>query len=374
MPVLNPDSKMTDFVDSLIGAGFDDIIIVNDGSKEETLKYFEEANSHSQVTVLTHEVNRGKGAGLKTAFAYLADHRQDIDCAVTVDGDGQHDVGSIGNCLAAFEEHPDSVIIGGRDFSKSNVPARSRAGNTISKYVYRYAVGVKLNDTQTGLRVIPAAHFRAFSVLDGDRYEYETNMLIALVNQKIPYIEVPIETIYIDDNATSHFNTVKDSARIYAVVLRYFIRFIASSLSSWVVDIGVYWAVLAILGSVWKLQASIANSYSLAVALLNHTWNLNIAAVLIATLASRVISSAVNFIINRKVVFKNVDNVGQTAARYFALAVVQMILSFVLVDLLTNGVFHVTGFKNVLIKCVVDALLFIFSYGIQRKWVFKNKK
>lgn len=374
MPVLNPDNKMTDFLDSLLEAGFGDIIIVNDGSKAETLKYFEEADSHPEVTILTHEVNRGKGAGLKTAFTYLSEHRSDIDGAVTVDGDGQHDVKSINNCLEVFEDHPDHVVIGGRDFSKSNVPARSKAGNTISKYVYRYAVGVRLNDTQTGLRVIPAQCFKSFSILQGDRYEYETNMLIALVNEKIPYTEVPIETIYIDDNSASHFNTVKDSARIYAVVLRYFIKFIFSSLSSWVVDIGVYWLVLAILGSIWSLKASIANSYSLAGALLNHTWNLNIAAVLIATLASRVISSAFNFIVNRKVVFKNVDNVGKTAGRYFTLAVCQMILSFVLVDLLTNGVFHVTGFKNVLIKCVVDACLFIFSYGIQRKWVFKNKK
>ena len=113
---------------------------------------------------------------------------------------------------------------------------------------------------------------------------------------------------------------------------------------------------------------------SLAAALIQHTWNLNIAAVLIATLTSRVISSIVNFIINRKVVFKDVANVRKTASKYFALAACQMILSFLLVDLLANGLLHVTGFLNILIKCVVDMCLFVFSYGIQRKWVFKDKK
>ena len=374
MPVLNPDEKMITFLNSLLDAGFKNIIIVNDGSREDTVHYFEEADAHEEVTVLTHEVNKGKGAGLKTAFSFLAENRQDLDGAVTVDGDGQHNVQCINNCLEMFRKHPESVILGGRDFKKADIPARSKFGNRVSSVIYRYAIGIKLHDTQTGLRVIPREHFAEFSRIKGERYEYETNMLITIANKKIPYHEVPIETIYIDDNATSHFNPIKDSVKIYVVVLKYFFKFILSSLTSWLVDIGVYWGTLAVLGAVWNLRDSIGDSYSLAVALLRHTWNLNIAAVLIATLTSRVISSIVNFIINRKVVFKDVDNVGATARRYFTLAICQMFLSFLFVDLFTNGIFHVTGFLNVLIKCVVDICLFVFSYGIQRKWVFKNKK
>lgn len=374
MPVLNPDEKMIIFLDSLLEAGFKNIIIVNDGSKAETVKYFDRAAEHPEVKVLTHEVNKGKGAGLKTAFAYLATERPDIEGAITVDGDGQHNVRCINNCLEKFAEHPDAVIIGGRDFSSENIPARSRFGNRVSSVIYKYAVGIKLKDTQTGLRVIPSEYFEEFSKISGERYEYETNMLITIANRHIPYFEVPIETIYIDDNASSHFNPIKDSIKIYVVVLKYFFKFILSSLTSWVVDIGFYWIILSILESVWSLKDSIGESSSLAAALLQHTWNRHIAAVLIATIGARVISSIVNFILNRKVVFKNVDNLGQTVRRYFTLAVCQMILSFLLVDLLTNGVFHVTGFLNVLIKCVVDIVLFIFSYGIQRKWVFKNKK
>ena len=352
IPTLNPDHKMTDFVDVLTGAGYDNIILVNDGSSPETVHYFEEAARHPQVTVLTHEVNRGKGAGLKTAFRYLADHRTDIDAAITADADGQHNLTSIGRCAAAFEEDPGSVIFGGRDFSDKNIPARSRFGNNISSVVYRFSCGIKLKDTQTGLRIVPAKYFDKFSTLKGDRYEYETQMIIAVKELQIPYHEVSIDTIYINENESSHFNPVKDSARIYKIVLAYFFKFMASSLFSWVVDIGIYALVMAIFRNTWNATTC-------------H---------LVATIASRVISSIVNYILNRKVVFKAVDNVRKTAVRYYILAACQMLISFLLVDLLAGKLLKVTGVLDVIIKCVVDGCLFIFSYGIQRKWVFKNKK
>lgn len=374
LPVLNPDEKFTAFVNKLVSSGYQNIVVVNDGSAPEYVHFFDEAAEHPEVTILTHEVNKGKGAGLKTAFRHLLEQRPDIDVGITCDGDGQHTTESMQDCLDAYEAHPGTVIIGGRDFDSANIPPRSRFGNKVSSFVYRFACGIKLKDTQTGLRVIPSGCFESFSQLKGDRYEYETQMLIEIVNRKIPYLEVPIETIYIDDNESSHFNPLKDSFKIYKVVLKYFFKFILSSISSWVVDIGVYWITMAICGAVWNLKETIGESMSLAAALIQHTWNLNIAAVLIATLTSRVISSIVNFIINRKVVFKDVANVRKTASKYFALAICQMILSFLLVDLLANGLLHVTGFLNVLIKCVVDMCLFVFSYGIQRKWVFKDKK
>ncbi|MBR6349792.1 MAG: bifunctional glycosyltransferase family 2/GtrA family protein [Lachnospiraceae bacterium] len=352
IPVLNPDEKMTAFIDSLVSSGLEDIIIVNDGSKEDTLHFFDEAKVHPGVTVLTHEVNKGKGRALKTAFGYLAENRKDIDCAVTADADGQHNVDSIRRCLDAFEQHPACVIIGGRNFSEANIPARSRFGNKVSSVVYRLACGIKLKDTQTGLRIIPAAWFDEFTRVSGERYEYETNMLIALVNKGIPYMEVPIETIYIDDNASSHFNPIKDSIKIYAVILKYFIKFLASSLASWLVDIGVY---------------------TLAVAIFENKVDDNTMEI-IATVSSRVISSIVNYIINRKVVFKATDNAAQTTWRYFLLALCQMAVSYGLVYGIADALLHVSGLWHTVVKCVVDGCLFLFSYGIQRKWVFKHKK
>ena len=352
IPALNPDEKMTAFVRELVQAGYENIVLVNDGSKQEYVRYFDEAAAWPQVTVLTHEVNRGKGAGLKTAFNYLYTQRKDIDAAITADADGQHTVESIGRCVKAFEETSGSVIFGGREFSDKNIPLRSRFGNKVSSVVYRFSCGIKLNDTQTGLRIIPAAYFEKFSTLKGDRYEYETNMIIAVRELDIPYREVPIETIYINENESSHFNPVKDSFRIYKIVLGYFVKFLASSLFSWLVDIGVYTLVVALVEG--KVDDGTKQ--------------------ILAGAASRIISSIVNYIINRKVVFKAVDNVKKTAVRYYILAACQMLISILLVHVFADSLLHIRGLWNTVVKCVVDACLFIFSYGIQRRWVFKNKK
>ena len=352
IPTLNPDEKMTDFVDVLVDKGFRDIILVNDGSTAETVKYFEQAAQHPQVTVLTHEVNKGKGAGLKTAFRFLAENRKDIDAAITADADGQHTVDSIHRCTKAYENNQNAVIFGGREFSDKNIPFRSRFGNKVSSVVYRFSCGIKLQDTQTGLRIIPSEYFEKFSGLKGDRYEYETNMIIAVKEMQIPYEEVGIETIYINDNESSHFNPLKDSARIYKIVLGYFFKFMISSLFSWVVDIGIY---------------------SLAVALLEGKVEDGTMEI-IAGASSRIISSIVNYMINRKIVFKAVDDVKSTAIRYYILAVCQMLVSILLVNVFADTLLHVSGLWHTVVKCVVDACLFVFSYGIQRKWVFKNKK
>ncbi|MBR3245665.1 MAG: glycosyltransferase, partial [Parasporobacterium sp.] len=144
LPVLNPDEKFAAFVKKLVSSDYKTIVVVNDGSAPEYVHYFEEAAENPEVMVLTHEVNKGKGAGLKTAFRYLFEERPDIEVAVTCDGDGQHTVESMQRCIDAFQEHPDSVIIGGRDFSNKNIPARSRFGNTVSSVIYRFACGIKL--------------------------------------------------------------------------------------------------------------------------------------------------------------------------------------------------------------------------------------
>ncbi|MCF0143419.1 MAG: glycosyltransferase family 2 protein, partial [Parasporobacterium sp.] len=314
MPVLNPDEKTTGFADELVAAGFEKIIVINDGSAPEYDRYFNQINEYPQVTLLTHEVNKGKGAALKTAFSYLAENEKDIDGAVTVDGDGQHTVKCIKGCLEKFEEHPDSVIIGGRNFNESNIPARSRIGNKLSAVFYRFAVGIKLNDTQTGLRVVPASCFEDFAVLKGDRYEYETNMLIAIANKKIPYYEVPIATIYIDDNASSHFNAVKDSLRIVGTVGRYLIKFIASSIGCWLLDLGLY-ALLAFL----LADSGMPDSTQ----------------VLVCTVAARIVSSFTNFMVNRNGVFKSKDKSGGAVVRYYVLAVCQVAASYGLVYLFT---------------------------------------
>ena len=90
LPSLDPDDKLLTVVEGLLKVGFTDIIMVNDGSKPENEHYFEKAAEHPEVHVLTHPINRGKGAALKTAFTWFLQNRPDQLGVVTVDGDNQH--------------------------------------------------------------------------------------------------------------------------------------------------------------------------------------------------------------------------------------------------------------------------------------------
>ena len=90
IPSLNPDEKIISTVKSLIDEGFDDIVLVDDGSDEEHKARFEEAKALGNVTLLVHEVNKGKGRAMKTAFEYILENRPNKPNVITVDGDGQH--------------------------------------------------------------------------------------------------------------------------------------------------------------------------------------------------------------------------------------------------------------------------------------------
>lgn len=221
VPSLDPDEKLIQVVDGLLADGFDDILLVNDGSHADHLWPFEQAAQHPEVTVLTHEVNKGKGRALKTAFGWCIENRPDIDGVVTADGDNQHKAADIRRCAQAMIEDPEKVWLGVRDFSLEHVPFRSRMGNTMTRGIMKLACGVSVTDTQTGLRAIPAKDLPLMLRIPGDRYEYETQMLMSLREAKVGIGEVVIETVYIDENESSHFHPLKDSWKIYKIIFRH---------------------------------------------------------------------------------------------------------------------------------------------------------
>lgn len=347
LPSLNPDEKLMMVVEGLIKEGFDDIIIVNDGSDDKHMEPFIQAQKLSQVTVLTHEVNRGKGRGLKTAFEYCIKNRPDIDGVVTVDGDNQHRPVDIKACCVKMMEEPDKLVLGCRDFSGEQVPPKSKIGNNITRFVFRFACGIKITDTQTGLRAIPAKYLPLMAQIKGERFEYETQMLLETNKSKIAFNEIPIETVYIDENATTHFHPIRDSFKIYAVI----IKFIMSSLISFGVDYMLF-LVLEIL-------------------LENHVekW----LKILIATAGARLISSMVNYYFNRKAVFESDVPVRKSMPKYYALCVCQAGVSYGFVNLLSYA-FKAKNFATSVIKIVIDVILFLVSFQIQRRWVFASKK
>lgn len=347
LPSLNPDEKLMLVVNGLIAEGFDDIVIVNDGSDADHMEPFYEADRLPQVTLLTHDVNKGKGRALKTAFEYCAANRPDIDGVVTVDGDNQHKPSDIRACCEAMILHGDKVILGCRDFSGPNVPAKSKVGNNITKFVFRFACGIKITDTQTGLRAIPAGYLDFMSKIKGERFEYETQMLLEMNRRQIGFREVTIETVYIEENSGTHFHPFRDSIKIYMVIL----KFIFSSLMSFAIDYVLFLAITLIIGD--RLDR----------------W----AKVLIATVGARAVSSVFNFVFNRRAVFDSNAPVRRSMPRYYLLCVCQAAVSYGLVYLLSD-VIEAKDFLTSLIKILVDILLFILSFQIQRRWVFAAHK
>ena len=219
LPSLNPNEKFDRVLDGLLEAGFRHIVIVDDGSDAAHQKHFARAKTFPQCVVIPHLGNKGKGRALKDGFAAALARFPDAEGVITIDGDGQHLTQDIIACGNRMLEEKTQVVLGCRDFDLPGVPARSVAGNKTTSRMFRL-YGIKLSDTQTGLRAIPREYLQRFCGVAGDRFEYETNMLLKMKQWKIGFSEQPIETVYEDENAGSHYNAVKDSWRIFKIMFR----------------------------------------------------------------------------------------------------------------------------------------------------------
>ncbi len=348
IPSLSPDDKLLSLLADLREAGFEHIVLVNDGSSEQYDEYFAKAKCDFGCVVLTHAVNQGKGRAMKTAFNYLLAECPACEVAVAVDSDGQHRLDDIRRVAAETLACPHALVMGCRDFSSKNVdiPPRSRFGNVTTSRVLRLFCGITLSDTQTGLRGFSRETMRVFLKTKGERFEYEMNMILDARENDIPLREVPIETVYIEENRTSHFNPFKDSLRIYAV----FSKFILASLSSFAVDIGLY-ALFLFLIALWQpvlIQEQV---------------------IVLATIIARALSAFFNYYVNKRGVFKNQEKHGKTLWRYAVLCVSQMMLS----ALGTSGLYALLKWNATFLKLVVDCILFVLSFRLQRGWVFRKQ-
>ncbi len=223
LPSLDPDEKFDRVLDGLREAGFQHIIIIDDGSDAAHQRHFIRAEAFPECRVLHHNGNKGKGRALKDGFLEVLNEFPDVKGVVTIDGDGQHLTADIIACADRMLEEETKVILGCRNFDLPDVPPRSVAGNKTTSRMFRL-YGIRLSDTQTGLRAIPRRYLSRFCAIAGERFEYETNMLLKMKRRGIPFAEQPIETVYEDENAGSHYNTVRDSWRIFRIMFRDLVR------------------------------------------------------------------------------------------------------------------------------------------------------
>ncbi len=344
IPSYNPDEALIELIVSLRQKTTMPIVIVDDGSKKETAPIFAKAEQAGAVCI-AHDQNRGKGAALKTGIAYASRAFFDFSGIVTADGDGQHVAEDILAVGYALESHPDSLILGTRSLRNKNVPFKSRWGNRITTFVFRLTSHRKVLDTQTGLRGIPVSLMAMAQKITGDRYEYEMNMLSEMAKADVPFLPVPIQTVYKDQNKGSHFNAWKDPARIYFPLLSGFLKMVVASLLSAALDLGLFtlfqWAF----------------------------WDDSASGILYSTVSARVLSGVFNFILNKTWTFKSKGENARKVFEYGILFVTQMLLSWILVKLFAMLPAHLT-----LIKAVIDFLLFLGSYFIQKTFIFRAKK
>ena len=352
IPSLEPDDRLPAYVQKLQERGFERMVIVNDGSSEKYDPIFNALAEMPGVTVLRHEVNRGKGCALKTGYTYIRDEIPQASGVITADADGQHTVEDCWELAQALTEDKRVLYLGSRNFDLPDIPPKSRFGNKTTSFVFKLLYGQWLQDTQTGLRAFKREDLQFMIDVPGERFEYEMQVLIACARAGIDMVPITIETVYENENEGTHFHPIRDSYRIYKVILGNFVKFMGASILSFVID----FVLLTILAN-WVFP-TIAPE-------LAH-------AAFFAKVLARCVSAPCNFWMNSKYVFEKKMS-GKTFIRYVILAVGIMLVSALGVDGIMNWLKFPTAIIG-LVGIVVDVVLYLVSYRVQNKWVFAPDK
>ncbi len=342
IPAYEPRENFFDYV-VLLSKYAGEIVVVDDGSGEEYSHIFERIATLDKVRVISYAKNRGKGYALKRGIAYCIERCGDEAIIVTADCDGQHTPNDVIRVYEKACEAGDSIVLGVRNFKGKDVPLRSRFGNAVSTGLFALLFRKRISDTQTGLRAFSVSYARALIGVKGERFDYESEVLIYSVRRKIPIYEVPIKTVYdeTDGTHTSHFKTVRDSLRVIATLVRGAFLYSISSLLSCAMDLCVFGFLIN-----FRLNGD------------------TIFTILSATVVARIVSSLFNYTVNLKVVFKNGYRL--SIVKYYILASLQLSLSSLLLQISAN----VSQLNITAIKAIIDTILGIISYFVQKSWVF----
>lgn len=337
VPSLDPEEDIMNTFITELHKEFDNILVINDGSKTNHDKFFKGLEKKG-IKVIKHYKNLGKGRALKNAFNYLLNEYSDIEGVITCDCDGQHSVKDIKKCAKSLLKNKKKLVLGVRNFDGDNVPDKSKFGNKITRNIFKIFIGLTISDTQTGLRGLSKDLMMRFMDLSGERYEYETNMLIECKEESIEIEEVEIETIYLNSNTNSHFNPLRDSIMIYRLFMKYFIV----AFSSFILDILLFTSMFNIL-------------------------NIN-SKILAATILARIVSSIYNYIVNSNLIFK--DMCIKSLLKYYTLVIIEMFFSGCFVTYL----YSLLNINVVLIKIIVDTIIWAINLVLQREFIFNNEK
>ena len=333
IPALNPSAELERLVGELLAqAGVGRLLVIDDGSNAACAAGLAAIAQRDRVELLRHDSNLGKGAALRTGVAHFLRTAATGELLVTADADGQHRTADILAVAQAAAERPGSLVLGSRSFS-GEVPRRSRLGNGVTRLIFRLLIGQDIADTQTGLRAIPRVMLPQLLQIRANGYDFELEMLILGARLRVPITNVPIETVYLAGNASSHFHPIRDSAKIYFV----FIRFVSSAALTAVIDNLAFALVF---------QASQRLAASMVV--------------------GRLVAGAVNFAVNRQLVFRSRDLLWRVLAKYLALVLALGLVAYGLIHVLVSRM----GWNAYAAKLTVEGGLLVASFLLQREVVF----
>jgi glycosyltransferase involved in cell wall biosynthesis len=328
IPAYQPDASLPALVRALRNADASlRLLVVDDGSGPAYAGVFAAVRAAGGETI-GYPHNGGKGHALKAGFAHVL--AAGADDVVTADSDGQHRAADILR-VAQRVRHGDALVLGGRRFT-GDVPWRSRFGNLVARGAFRLATGVAVHDTQTGLRGFPAAMLPELLRIGGERFDYELAMLLA---EQKRLDEIPIETVYLHENASSHFRPLVDSVR----VLRPLLRYAAASLASFLLDLVLLQLISWATGSL-----------------------------LLGVLGARVVSASANFVLNRRLVFGGGGRMRADALRYAGLALGLLAANYLALLALSSA-----GVPLLAAKLITEAGLYVIGFAAQRWFVFARR-
>lgn len=336
IPAYDPDEKLLSLLEE-VDTAFDYVILVNDGSRAALDPLFKKAELYA--TVLTHTHNCGKGRALKTAFIHILEQLGTEElCIVTLDCDGQHTVADAIKLYEIAARCPDTLILGQRRQSES-CPLRSRIGNAVTRGVFALATRHRIYDTQTGLRAFHSAMLPDMIAIEGERYEYELNVLMNLAKGGDPIMEIPIETIYINNNHGSHFDPIKDTLLVFLEV----VKFSCSSFVSFMFDLLMYSVLSGFLGTTPVM-------------------------LILSNILARMFSASLNFFLNRRFVFRKHGNLLRDIGKFAVLAAGLLICSSVTLTIVTS-----LGVPPIPAKLFTEFFMFFVNWTIQHTVVFRSK-
>jgi polyprenyl-phospho-N-acetylgalactosaminyl synthase len=204
----NEGKSISKVISGLQKAGYHEVVVVDDGSKDNTY----DIALNAGAIVLRHVVNRGQGASLKTGIDYSL--RNGADIIITFDADGQHRVEDLKAMIAPVKSGKFDVSLGSRFLKSTTMPFFRKLTLKIAILVVWFFYGVKMTDAHNGFRVMSRKAAKTINI-NSDRMEHASQIVEEIHRKGLRYKEVPITILYTDYALQHGHGGMKQALRVF---------------------------------------------------------------------------------------------------------------------------------------------------------------